>query len=115
LKQLITEFEDNQDEDFIIQFFEELNIDEISFDNISISEFVIELDSESKSFLIAVDSIDDSKTIFAIIIMLVDKTFKHKLIFMNNIIISSNSISYWKEIVWDSDSAMIETTVENER
>jgi hypothetical protein len=94
LKQFIIEFEDNQDEDFIIQFFEKLNIDEISFDNISINEFVIELDNESKSFLIAVDSIDDLKTISTIIIMLVDKTFKHRLIFMNNIIISSNSISY---------------------
>jgi hypothetical protein len=72
-----------------------LNIDiDISFDNISISEFVIELNNESKSFFIAVDSIDDSKTIFAIIIMFADKTFKHKLIFMNNITISSNSISY---------------------
>jgi hypothetical protein len=36
LKQFIIEFEDNQDENFIIQFFEELNIDfEISFDNMS--------------------------------------------------------------------------------
>jgi hypothetical protein len=95
LKQFITEFEDNQDENFIIQFFEELNIDiDISFDNISTNEFVIELDSESESFLIAVDSIDDLKTISAIIIMLVDKTFRHRLIFMNNITISSNSISY---------------------
>jgi hypothetical protein len=95
LKQFITEFEDNQNENFIIQFFEELNIDiDISFENISISEFVIELDSESESFFIVVDSIDDSKTISAIIIMLVDKTFTHRLIFMNNIIVSSNSISY---------------------
>ncbi len=95
LKQFITEFEENQNENFIIQFFEKLNIDiDISFDNISINEFVIELDSESESFLIAVDSIDDSKTISAIIIMLADKTFKHRLIFMNNITISSNSISY---------------------
>jgi hypothetical protein len=95
LKQFITEFENNQDENFITQFFEKLNIDiDISFDNISTNEFVIELDSESKSFLIAVDSIDDSKTISAIIIMLADKTFKHRLIFMNNITASSNSISY---------------------
>ncbi len=95
LKHFITEFEDNQDEDFIAQFFEKLNIDmKISFDNISISEFVIELDSESKSFLIVVDSIDDSKTISAIIIMLADKTFKHRLISINNIIVLANLISY---------------------
>ncbi len=94
-KQFITKFKDNQDDNFIIQFFEELNMDfEITFDNTSINEFIIELDNETKSFLIAVDSIDDSKTIFAIIIMLVDKTFKHKLISMSIIIISSNSISY---------------------
>jgi hypothetical protein len=93
LKQFITKFEDNQNENFIIQFFEELNID-FEIDNISINEFVIELDSESESFLIAVNSIDDSKTISAIFIMLADKTFKHKLISMNNIIISANSISY---------------------
>jgi hypothetical protein len=119
LKQFIIEFEDNQNEDFITEFFEKLNIDEISFDNISINEFVIELDSESKSFLIAVDSIDDLKTISAIIIMFADKTFKHKLIFMNNIISSSNSISYiynvftasryddreFKDILIDHDAA----------
>jgi hypothetical protein len=94
LKQFIIEFEDNQNENFIIQFFEELNIDiDVSFDNISINEFVIKFDSESESFLIVVDSIDDSKTISAIIIMLADKTFKHRLIFMNSIIASSNSIS----------------------
>jgi hypothetical protein len=80
---------------FIIQFFEKLNIDiEISLNNISIDEFVIELDNESKSFLIVVNSIDDSKTFSAIINMLVDKTFKHKLISMNNIIVFANSISY---------------------
>jgi hypothetical protein len=95
LKQFIIEFENNQNENFIIQFFEESNIDsKISFDNISINEFVIELDSETESFLIVVDSIDDSKTISAIIIMLADKTFEHKLISMNIIIVSSNSISY---------------------
>ncbi len=95
MKQFIIKFEDNQDEDFIVQFFEKLNIDiEISLDNFSINEFVIELDNESESFLIAVDSIDDLKTIFAIIIMLADKTFKHKLISMNNIIAFANSISY---------------------
>jgi hypothetical protein len=96
LKQFIVEIEDSQRDDFITQFFDELIIDiEISIDNISITDFVIEeIDSESKTYFIAVDSIDDSKTIAAIIIMLVDKTFKHKLIFMNNIIISSNSISY---------------------
>jgi hypothetical protein len=95
LKQFITKFENNQDENFIIQFFEELNIDfEISFDNISINKFVIKFNNETKSFFIVVDSIDDSKTIFAIIIMLADKTFKHKLISTNIIIILSNSISY---------------------
>jgi hypothetical protein len=95
LKQFIIEFKNNQDENFITQFFKELNIDfEISFDNISINEFVIELDSETKSFFIVVDLIDDSKTISAIIIMIADKTFKHKLIAMNIIIISSNLISY---------------------
>jgi hypothetical protein len=93
LKQFITEFEDNQDENFITQFFEELNID-FEIDNITINEFVIELNSDSKSFLIVVDSIDDSKTISAIIIMLADKTFKHRLISINNITISANSISY---------------------
>jgi hypothetical protein len=95
LKQFIIEFEDNQNEDCIAQFFEKLNIDiEISFDNILINEFVIKLDNESKLFFIVVDSIDDSKTISAIIIMLVDKTFKHKLISMNNIIVFVDSISY---------------------
>ncbi len=97
LKQFIIEIEDNQRNDFIVQFFEKLNIDiDIAFiDNISIIDFVIEeLDSESKTYFIAVDSIDDSKTIAAIIIMLVDKTFRHRLIFMNNITASSNSISY---------------------
>jgi hypothetical protein len=95
LKQFIIEFENNQNENFIIQFFEELNIDiDISFDNISTNEFVIELDNESKSFFIVVDSINDLKIISTIIIMFVDKSFKHKLIFMNNIIVSSNSISY---------------------
>ncbi len=53
-----------------------------------------EFDNESKTYFIAVDSIDDSKTIAAIIIMFVDKTFKHRLISTNNIIVSSNSISY---------------------
>ncbi len=68
---------------------------DISIDNISIIDFVIKkIDSESKIYFIAVDSIDDSKTIAAIIIMLVDKTFKHKLISMNNITFSANSISY---------------------
>jgi hypothetical protein len=97
LKQFIIEVEDSQENDFIAQFFEELNIDiDIAFiDNISITDFVIEeLDSESKTYFIAVDSIDDSKTIAAIIIMFADKTFKHRLIFMNNITASSNSISY---------------------
>jgi hypothetical protein len=93
LKQFITEFEDDQDENFIIQFFEELNID-FEIDNISTNEFVIEFNSDSKSFLIAVDSIDDSKTISAIIIMLADKTFRHRLISIDSITISANSISY---------------------
>jgi hypothetical protein len=118
LKQFITEFEDNQDENFIIQFFEELNID-FEIDNTSTNEFVIELDNESESFLIAVDSIDDLKTISAIIIMLADKRFKHKLISMNNITASANSISYiynvftasryddrqFKDILIDHDAA----------
>jgi hypothetical protein len=96
LKQFIVETEDSQKDDFIAQFFEELIIDiDTSIDNISITDFVIEeIDSESKTYFIAVDSIDDSKTIAAIIIMLADKIFKHRLIFMNNIIASSNSISY---------------------
>jgi hypothetical protein len=97
LKQFITETEDNQRDNFIAQFFEELNIDiDVAFiDNISITDFVIEeLDNESKTYFIAVDSIDDSKTIAAIIIMLADKTFKHRLISTNNIIVFSNSISY---------------------
>jgi hypothetical protein len=95
LKQFIIEFEDNQNEDFIAQFFEKLNIDiEISFNNISINEFVIELDNETETFFIAVDSINDSEIIFAIIIMLADKTFRHKLTSMNIITASSNSISY---------------------
>jgi hypothetical protein len=96
LKQFIIEIEDNQKDDFIIQFFDELINDiDISIDNISITDFVIEeIDSESETYFIAVDSIDDSKTIAAIIIMLADKTFRHKLIFMNNIIAFSNSISY---------------------
>jgi hypothetical protein len=96
LKQFIVEIEDSQRDDFITQFFDELIIDiDISIDNISITDFVIEeIDSESKTYFIAVDSIDDSKTIAAIIIMLADKTFRHRLIFMNNITASSNSISY---------------------
>jgi hypothetical protein len=68
---------------------------DISIDNISIIDFVIEkIDSESKTYFIVVDSIDDSKTIAAIIIMLADKTFKHRLISMNSITSSANSISY---------------------
>jgi hypothetical protein len=96
LKQFIFEIEDNQKDDFIAQFLKELIIDiNISIDNISIIDFVIEeIDSESKTYFIAVDSIDDSKTIAAIIIMLADKTFKHRLISMNNITFSANSISY---------------------
>jgi hypothetical protein len=96
LKQFITEIEDNQKNDFTAQFFEELIIDiDIFINNISITDFVIEkIDSESKTYFIAVDSIDDSKTIAAIIIMLADKTFKHKLISMNSITLSANSISY---------------------
>ncbi len=120
LKQFIIKFEDNQDEDFIAQFLEKLNIDiDISFDNISINEFVIELDSETESFFIVVDTIDDLKTISAIIIMLADKTFKHRLILINIIIVSSNSISYiynvfiasrydereFKDILIDHDTA----------
>ncbi len=96
LKKFISEIEDSQKNDFIAQFFEELIIDiDISIDNISIIDFVIEkIDSESKTYFIAVDSIDDSKTIAAIIIMLADKTFKHRLISMNSITFSANSISY---------------------
>jgi hypothetical protein len=96
LKQFIVETEDSQRNDFIAQFFDELIIDiDISIDNISITDFVIEeIDNESKTYFIAVDSIDDSKTIAAIIIMLADKTFKHKLISMNSITSSANSISY---------------------
>ncbi len=96
MKQFITETEDNQRNDFIAQFFEELIIDiDISINNISITDFVIEeIDSESKIYFIAVDLIDDSKTIAAIIIMLADKTFKHRLISMNSITFSTNSISY---------------------
>ncbi len=121
LKQFISEIEDNQKNDFTAQFFEELIIDiDISIDNISIIDFVIEeLDSESKTYFIAVDSIDDSKTIAAIIIMLADKTFKHKLISMNSITLSANSISYsynvfivsryddreFKDILIDHDAA----------
>jgi hypothetical protein len=95
LKQFIIEVEDSQENEFIAQFFEKLNIDiDVSFDSISTNDFVIELDSESKTYFIAVDSIDDSKTIAAIIIMLADKTFRHRLISTNNIIVLSNSISY---------------------
>jgi hypothetical protein len=96
LKQFISEIEDNQKNDFIAQFFEELIIDiDFSIDNISITDFVIEkIDDESKIYFIAVDSIDDSKIIVAIIIMFADKTFKHKLISMHSITFSANSISY---------------------
>jgi hypothetical protein len=96
LKQFIAETEDNQRDDFITQFFDELIIDiDISIDNIPITDFVIEeIDSESETYFIAVDSLDDSKTIAAIIIMLADKTFRHRLIFMNNITVSSDPISY---------------------
>jgi hypothetical protein len=96
LKQFISEIEDNQKNDFIAQFYEELIIDiDISIDNISIIDFVIKkIDNESKTYFIVVDSIDDSKTIAAIIIMFADKTFRHRLISMNNITFSANSISY---------------------
>jgi hypothetical protein len=121
LKQFIVEIEDSQKDDFIAQFFDELIIDiDISINNISITDFIIEeIDSESKTYFIAVDSIDDSKTIAAIIIMLVDKTFRHKLISMNSITSSANSISYsynvfivsryddreFKDILIDHDAA----------
>jgi hypothetical protein len=93
---------------------------DISIDNISITDFVIKkIDSESKIYFIVVDSIDNSKTIVAIIIMFVDKTFKHKLISMNNITFFANSISYnynvfivsryddreFKDILIDHDAA----------
>ncbi len=96
LKQFIIEIEDSQKDDFIVQFFEELIIDiDISINNTSITDFVIKkIDSESKTYFIAVDSIDDSKTITAIIIMFADKTFKHRLISMNSITFSANLISY---------------------
>jgi hypothetical protein len=96
LKQFITETEDSQKDDFTAQFFEELIIDiDISINNIPITDFVIEeIDSESKTYFIAVDSIDDLKTIAALIIMLADKTFRHRLISMNSITLSANSISY---------------------
>jgi hypothetical protein len=100
LKQFITKWKENQEDDFIAQFFEKLKIDiDVSldnalFDNVSSNKFVIELDSESESFLIFVDSLNDLKTIITIINMLVHKTFKHKLISMNNITAFLVSISY---------------------
>jgi hypothetical protein len=80
----------------LLIFSKKLIIDiDISIDNTLIIDFVIkEIDSESKIYFIVVDSIDDSKIIAAIIIMLVNKTFKHNLISMNSITFSANSISY---------------------
>jgi hypothetical protein len=105
----------------LLNFFKKLIIDiDISIDNISITDFVIKkIDSESKTYFIVVDSIDDSKTIAAIIIMFADKTFKHKLISMNSITFSANLISYnynvfivsryddreFKDILIDHDAA----------
>jgi hypothetical protein len=71
-----------------------LIIDDVSQKKISNDEFVIEINNESETFLIFVESINDIKTFTTIINMLADKTFKHKLISKNNTNVFIVSISY---------------------
>jgi hypothetical protein len=120
LNQFIIEFKDNQKDDFIAQFFEKLNIDvDVSFENTSFNEFVINFNNESKSFFIFIDLLNNLNTIITIINMLVNKIFKHKIILINNITIFVVSISYiykiftaskyddreFKEILIDHDAS----------
>jgi hypothetical protein len=118
-EQFIVDYEDNDIDEFIAQYFEELIIDDVSQKETSNNEFVIEINNEFKTFLIFVESINDIETFTTIIKMLVDKTFKHRLISKNNTIVFVVSISYiyiafiasryddreFKEILIDHDVA----------
>jgi hypothetical protein len=118
-EQFIVDYEDNDINKFIAQYFEELIIDDVSQKEISNDEFVIEINNEFKTFLIFVESINDIETFTTIINMLVDKTFKHRFTSKNNTIVFAVSISYiyivfiasryddreFKEILIDHDVA----------
>jgi hypothetical protein len=97
----IVDYEVNNDiNEFIVQYFEKLIIDDVSQKKILNDEFVTKINNEfksffiSKAFLVFLKSINDIETFTTIINMLVDKTFKHKLISKNNIIVFVVSISY---------------------
>jgi hypothetical protein len=93
-EQFIVDYEDNDINEFIAQYFEELIIDDVSRKEISNDEFVIEINNEFKRFFIFVESINDIETFTTIINMFVDKIFKHKLISKNSTIVFVVSISY---------------------
>jgi hypothetical protein len=93
-EQFIIDYENNEINEFIVQYFEELIIDDDSQKKISNDEFVIEINNEFETFLIFIESINDIETFMIIINMLVDKIFKHKLISKNNTIVFIVSNSY---------------------
>ncbi len=81
-KWIIAEYKNNEKNEFIVQYFEELIIDiDVSFEESLIIEFVVVFDSDSESFFIFVDSIKNSKTVINI---LTNKTFTQKLISKDN-------------------------------
>jgi hypothetical protein len=92
LEQFIVEYENSEKNEFMTQYFEELIIDtDVSFEETLINKFVVELDNETQSFLIFVDSLNDSKTIINI---MTNKIFTHKLISKDNNIDFAASKSY---------------------
>jgi hypothetical protein len=98
LKQYIVDYEDIKDENnYINQYYEKLSID-VFFEEISISStFIIEFnehfqtfnESKTKCFLISHELLNNSKTITNV---LVNKTFRHRLI-SSDIIILAFAIS----------------------
>jgi hypothetical protein len=93
-EQFIVDYENIDINKFIAQYFEELIIDDALQKKISNCEFVIEINNEFETFFIFVESINDIETFTIIINMLVDKTFKHRFISKNNIIVFAISILY---------------------
>jgi hypothetical protein len=118
-EQYVIDYENNEIDEFIAQYFEELLIiDDTSQVDVSINEFVTEI-NEFETFLIVVESINDIETFTTIINMLADKTFRHRLISENNTIAFAASTSYiyivftasryddreFKDILIDHDAA----------
>jgi hypothetical protein len=93
-EQFIVDYEDNDVNEFVVQYFEKLIIDDVSQKEISNDKFVIEINNEFKTFLIFVKSINDIETFTTIINMFVNKKFKHKFISKNDTIVFVISISY---------------------